>query len=285
MSVTHLVVKFKNRRKIVYHQRYLFKITAQSMLIADKYTEKYVVFLDLLGFKTRVKDADTNPEARQELLYALDIIRDSLCNYDRIGMRITHFSDCIIISANRTPEGLWEILESVNLLTINLLQEDFFVRGGMAVGGIHHDQEFVYGLAINKAYKIESEIATYPMTLVSCDVVADVKKNGSKFEDFLITDEDGCYFVHYLKIFSNYTQLPLYAGKLVLDEPGRRIIDFICHRLNTHTDLDLLEKNIWVQNYWNNTVAIRGVFSRIEAGITKRDLGHGPFRALRRIAG
>ena len=35
------------------------------MPIADLYAEKYVVFLDLLGFKAKVEDADANSEARQ----------------------------------------------------------------------------------------------------------------------------------------------------------------------------------------------------------------------------
>ena len=42
-------------------------------------------------------------------------------------------------------------------------------------GGVHHDQNFVYGSAVNRAYKIESEEAIFPMTLVSNEVLADAK--------------------------------------------------------------------------------------------------------------
>ena len=255
------------------------------MPIADIYAEKYVVFLDLLGFKEKVKEADANSEARQELLNALDIVRDSLCNYDRVGMRLTHFSDCIIFSSNRTREGLLEILESINLLTLNLLNYDFFVRGGLAVGGTHHDQDFVYGLAVIKAYEIEKDKAIYPMTLVSDEVLSDIQAYGLQFEEYLTQDAEGRYFVHYLKVFSDYTSLPKYPGKLILDSPGRRIIDFVCHRLNVHSDPKVLKKDEWFQRYWNDKVAVQGVFGRIEAGVTERDLGHGPFRAMRRIAG
>jgi hypothetical protein len=255
------------------------------MPVADIYAEKYVVFLDLLGFKAKVEDADVRPEARQEILNALDIVRDSLCNNDRVGMRFTHFSDCIIFSAHRTQEGLREMLESINLLTLNLLNYDFFVRGGLAVGGVHHDKDFVYGLAVNKAYEIESKKAIFPVTLVSDEVLSDVKAYGSQFGEYLTEDEEGRYFVHYLKIFSDYAPLPAYAGKLILESPGRRIVDFICHRLNVHSDPDVLKKDIWFQNYWNEKVAAKDVFGRIEAGVTKRDLGHRPFRAIRRIAG
>lgn len=255
------------------------------MPVSDAYSEKYVVFLDLLGFKAKVNDADANPEVRQELLTVLDIVRDTLCNNDRIGMRFTHFSDCIIFSANRTAEGLWEILQSINMLSVNLLNYDFFVRGGLTVGGTHHDQNFVYGAAVNKAYLIESAEATFPMTLVSDEVLADVKAYGSQFEEHLTQDAAGRYFVHYLRSYAEYTPLPIYSGKVILDYSGRRIVDFVCHRLNTHTNHRVLEKDIWFQNYWNEKVAALGVFGRIEAGVTERDSGHGPTIMMRRIAG
>ena len=51
-----------------------------SVQITDVYDDRYVAFLDLLGFKAKVNDADTNPEARKEVLDVLDILRDTLCN-------------------------------------------------------------------------------------------------------------------------------------------------------------------------------------------------------------
>ncbi|MCK9635491.1 MAG: hypothetical protein M0R41_04370 [Methylobacter tundripaludum] len=261
------------------------------MHVTDAYVDKYVAFLDLLGFKSKVNDADTNPEVRKELLNVLDILRDTLCNNDKLGMRFTHFSDCIIFTANRTFEGLWEILESINVLTVNLLNYDFLVRGGLVVGGAHHDENFVYGLAVNKAYEIESKKAVFPMTLVSNEVIDDVKSYGSHLEEFLTQDADGRYFVHYLKSYAEYRGLlknslpvyPVYPGEVILEFSGRRIVDFICHRLNTHTNPQVLEKNTWFQNYWNDKVAVKGIFGRIEAGVTERDLGHAPTIIKRRI--
>jgi hypothetical protein len=251
--------------------------------VTDVYNDKYVAFLDLLGFKSKVNDADTNPEVRKEILNVLDILRDTLSNNDNVGMRFTHFSDCIILTANHTPEGLWEILESIKVLTLNLLNYDFFVRGGLTVGGAHHDQSFVYGSAVNRAYKIESEEAIFPITLVSNEVFADVKVYGSQFEEFLTQDAAGRYFVHYLKPYAEYTRLPLLPGKVILDHSGKRIVDFICHRFNTHSDAKVREIDTWFQKYWNDKVAIRGVFERIEEGVTVRDSGHGPTIIMRRL--
>jgi hypothetical protein len=256
--------------------------------ITDIYVDKYVVFLDLLGFKSKVKDADTNPEVRKELLNVLGTLRDTLCNNDRLGMRFTHFSDCIIFTANRSSEGLWEILESINVLTVNLLNYDFLVRGGLAVGGAHHDENFVYGLAVNRAYEIESKDAVFPMTLVSNEVIADAKAYGTQFDEFLSQDANGCYFVHYLKSYAEYRGF-LHLGHIgrpgdvILDFSGRKIVDFICHQLNTCSDQGILKKVTWFQDYWNNNVATEKGFKRIEAGVTERDFEGYPTIIHKRI--
>ena len=171
------------------------------------------------------------------------------------------------------------------MLTINLLNYDFLVRGGLVAGRVHHDESFVYGLAVNRAYEIESKKAIFPMTLISEEVIEDAKFYGSQFDEFLSQDGRGCYFAHYLKSYAEYTRLPMYPGKVILDYSGRRIVDFICHRLNTHSNPKILEKDMWFQDYWNNKVAVGGVFGRIETGIMERDLGHTPTIICKRILG
>jgi hypothetical protein len=256
-----------------------------SSQVTDIYSDKYVAFLDLLGFKSKVNEADKKPDVRKEILNALDILRDTLCNDDNTGMRFTHFSDCMVLTVNHTPAGLLEILHAIEVLTLNLLSYDFFVRGGLSVGGAYHDQNFVFGSAVNCANRLQEE-AVYPMTLVSNDVVADLKAYGLQIDELLTHDAEKRYFVHYLKSYAEYTRLPLLPGKVMLDETGKRIVDFICHRLYTETDPDVRAKNTWFQNYWNDKVAIRGVFGRIEDGVSERDLGHGPtLIKRRRLAG
>jgi hypothetical protein len=248
--------------------------------VTDIYIDKYVVFLDLLGFKNRVEEADRDPPVRHELLQVLALVRNTLCENPSLGMSLTHFSDCIIFSANRSREGLWEILQSVNQLTLNLLQYDFLVRGGLAVGGTHHDSSFVYGLAINRAYCME-RCAKNPMTIVSEQVVADAKGYGPDFEQWLVKDDLGRSFVHYLRQYAEYNPQPR-PGMIALEIPARRIIDFICHRLNVH-DGEVLKKDVWFQSYWNETVAAAGVLGRIKAGVIERDVTIGPTIIVRRM--
>lgn len=106
----------------------------------NEYRERYVAFLDLLGFKVLVEHAETDQIERERLTEALDRLRRTLCNNPAIGMRFTYFSDCIIVTAERSPRGLWELLTSLSTLTCNLLQHNVLVRGGMTLGGALRQQ-------------------------------------------------------------------------------------------------------------------------------------------------
>lgn len=238
----------------------------------EAYRDKYVAFVDLLGFKRLVADADASPEKRLRVLELLDLLRTTACENPSLGMRLTQFSDCVILSSDRTARGLAQMLASVEWMTLNLLQHDMLMRGGLAVGGVHHDSTFVFGLAVNEAHGME-ECADHPRVVVSDAVIADARRHG--FGDALTEDEDGRHFVNYLRLYARYDPNIRLPGTIVLEEPAARMIDFACHRLNTDSGR-VLEKAQWFQAYWNRTVAALGVFGRIEPGARERVATNGP---------
>lgn len=237
--------------------------------VANEYRERYVVFLDLLGFKVLVENAEVDQETRNRLGESLDRLRETLCNDAAIDMRFTYFSDCIVITAERSQPGLWELLKSVRTLTCNLLQNDVLVRGGMTLGGVFHDQQFVYGTAVSRAAVIERDHergARAPLVLLGPEVYEDAKAYGQPFLNELEEDAPGRYFIHYLRGYSEYHATPRLPGKQVLDDDAGRIVHFISRRLMEHTG-SALEKAQWLQSYWNRTVARPGGFAAIEKGI------------------
>ncbi len=248
------------------------------------YRERYVAFLDLLGFKELVKRAERVAVERERLLEILRLLRDTLCENPKLGMRFTHFSDCIVLSIDRTAAGLWEAFQSINLLTFNLLQFDCLIRGGLVAGGIHHCEQFVYGTAVNEAHRLESECAEHPMTLVSQEVVDYAAEYGPHFLEWLSEDSPTRRFIHYLRQYAEYCPKPALPGMMIMDEPAKRVADFICHRLNVDTGR-VLAKAQWFRAYWNRTVAIRGIFGSIESGVTERYISRGPTIGVRRIVG
>src|SRR5438128_2722328 len=110
----------------------------------EEYRERYVALLDLLGFKQLVENAETNPSDRENLIESLDLLRNTLCTHPAIDMRFSYFSDTIIVTTEHSPQGLWQLIASVCILTRNLLQNNVMVRGGITRGGAFHDEQFVY---------------------------------------------------------------------------------------------------------------------------------------------
>lgn len=248
------------------------------------YKERYVAFLDLLGFKVQVEEAERTPSEWPRLREILALVRDTLCENPALGMHLTWFSDCIVFSADRTEHGLAEMIQSIDMLTFNLLQYDVFVRGGLVAGGAHHGKDFVYGTAVSRAYELESTCAKWPITLVSQEVLDDAKTYGVSFMEWLIEDETGQHFVHYLRRYAEYRHEPRYPGMVIMDDPAQRVIDFICHRLS-RDEGSVLEKAQWLAKYWNRTVAVGGVFGQIAQGIVPKNTSRGPTLMVRRIVG
>jgi hypothetical protein len=248
----------------------------------DDYEERYVAFVDLLGFKQQVAAAENDPSERAMLREILGVVRDTLGENPYTNFRRNYFSDCIVYSAKRTVEGLYEMFEATGLLTLNLLQYDVMVRGGMTAGGAHHSRDFIYGTAVNRAVMIEHEKAKDPMTMVSDEVVEDAQKYGPQHQQWIAQDPSGKNFVHFLISYALYRPEPIYQGKIILDRPGRRIIDFVCQRLNRDAG-SVLEKARWLQGYWNQTVAVHGVLKTIEVGVSERYDSGGPTIGMRRM--
>jgi hypothetical protein len=249
--------------------------------LVNDYREKYVVFLDLLGFRAVVKKVGQDVLERHRVIEALKLIKDTLSTNPAIDLRFTHFSDCIVLSAERSPHALWEIFQSIELLTFNLLQFDFFVRGGLTVGLTHHSQDFVFGTAVTEAYELESKMASAPLVLLSGEVTQDAMKLGRDFTQWLKEDGPDRYFVNYLMRYAEYTSERL-VGKVVLEYPAERIASFVGQRLNNDKD-GVLKKAQWFQMYWNDTVAARGTLSRIEARATLPKIESGPTIIVRRL--
>ncbi len=249
--------------------------------LVNNYREKYVVFLDLLGFREVVKKIGRDVLERHRVVEALKLVKSTLSTSPSIDLRFTHFSDCIVLSTERSPHALWEIFQSVELLTFNLLQHDFFVRGGLTVGPTHHSKDFVFGTAVTEAYELESKIASAPLVLLSAEVVQDTMKLGPDFAQWLKEDGPNRYFVNYLMRYAEYTS-ERQVGQVILEYPAERIALFVNQRLNNDKD-GVLKKAQWFQMYWNDTVASRGKLPRIEAGTSFAKTERGPTIIVRRL--
>jgi len=178
------------------------------------YTNSYVAFLDILGFKNLISRSIGNPPAVTvdeirsilevpEPVKAEQIVLGRIGDIARSGHRLTAFSDSIIITTDETEQGLMHILQHVGKIGYRLACLGVLYRGGIANGLIYHDEQQVFGPAVIAAYDIEQQ-AIFPRVVLSSQVVNAGRSAAAPvntvFGRFTRTDGDGAVYVHYLRV-------------------------------------------------------------------------------------
>lgn len=135
----------------------------------EAYEKRVVLFLDILGFKELIK------KGREiELLDVLSIPQDLVGKYPFDGstkMEITAFSDSIVVSELVESDfNIRRMVGYASYLFTKFLEKKILIRGGIALGNLHHKDGIVFGPALVEAYKLESELAFYPRIAVTDEI-------------------------------------------------------------------------------------------------------------------
>src|SRR5258705_6608072 len=121
------------------------------------YRERYCAFLDILGFKDLVeelKDGTLNFKFVQQMLSDVHNPPKDPKAAKAADFRAQSISDAVAISTRITPEGLLEIINATENLTIDMLLRGYFVRGAIVKGLLYHDDKMVVGEALIRAYQL-----------------------------------------------------------------------------------------------------------------------------------
>ena len=191
--------------------------------------ERYVLFLDILGFKTIILGDDKNKPYRAidvrgvfdlflHKLYSLNkgagILEASLVP-DNVVQDIKYvvMSDSIVVSFPKSGDGflcfVFCCLElQAGLLGISkescnpLFDFPILLRGGLSCGEILHCEQIAFGSALIKAHDLE-KVSNYPRVIMSektynegiCSVATE---NRIVIQSFIKQDEDGYFYIDYL---------------------------------------------------------------------------------------
>jgi hypothetical protein len=184
-------------------------VSEQDETSSTVYSERYVVFLDILGFGEIVRNSVRAPAQAAELVRILNRIsgRTEPLEYDRLfgaDFKAQSFSDCILLSASASDSGLEHLLYVVYNLAFDLLANGILTQGGIAKGELHHSDKIVFGPALIKAYDLERRIAEFPRIVVDKATHDDFKRlvqqgrqsqMAAGFEAQLMPNEDGPFSV------------------------------------------------------------------------------------------
>jgi hypothetical protein len=129
------------------------------------YERRLVAFYDVLGWRDKIQQAENDPVALARLrnvisFYAL-IAKKEKTNND---LRISTFSDNVVMSIDPKASSFLFIL--LGFIQIVAVIGGCLLRGGVTIGNIAHDNDVVFGPALNRAYDIERLIAVHPRIVI-----------------------------------------------------------------------------------------------------------------------
>ncbi len=171
----------------------------------------FCAFLDILGFTQYIKKNKGNTEAFKAALTALKAARSTLGAPEALNLiKVKTFSDNVFIHLNYRKDLflLTSLFEFICRYQNELVWHGHLVRGGVALGEIHVDNDTIYGMALIDAYEMESNLAVYPAVMVSKEIVeaardAQIVEISScwsyQTNDWYFISIDGKYYLNYLK--------------------------------------------------------------------------------------
>jgi hypothetical protein len=234
------------------------------------YEDRYLTFIDILGFREMVARMGRAPKFYNEVLSHLSAMRKTLPPRNvkaATDLRVQSFSDSIVLSSRPTPDGLWHLLFVVHDLANALLPRGIFIRGGVARGRMHHEEDILFGQAMVDAYDLETNVAGHPRIVLSKRVWLDAQRAAQEDEVWaayyssrLIRAEDGPAFLHVLCEYQAFNSQDREAsapgsGKHPLKARGEKIRRAIAQRLEEAMDspAHFLKVRAFAE-YWNATV-------------------------------
>lgn len=144
-----------------------------------KYENRYVLFLDILGFKKLVQDTendDTNTKIKK-LHNTLSIIQ-TFAKSKPMQRTATQFSDSIVISfIQENDSELIYLLDEIIDLLMELVSNGIICRGAIAYGKFFHDNKILFGPALVDAYETESKAAMYPRIILDKSIIKTFKEH------------------------------------------------------------------------------------------------------------
>lgn len=181
------------------------------------YENRFVLFLDILGFKkiidsTIIKEKEVIEKTTFLIETINEMIESSTFTSKETTKNVTQFSDSIVVSfkENDTKE-IPKLFQNLQRLIANLLKREILCRGAVSYGKLYHKDNLVFGPALVDAYETESQAALYPRIILDKSVLDIMKYNYSLenkhkyrkviFDNSIISslkkDTDDKYYIDY----------------------------------------------------------------------------------------
>jgi hypothetical protein len=250
------------------------------------YSTALVSYIDILGFGDLVSESRTDPARINRIVDILTTMKEELAasgrshqNADGSKARIFrsfNFSD-LIVRCTRTPDGVgvgelieWELFY-LGAKQLTLASQGVLVRGGICLGDliVTVGNDLVFGPALVRSYKLESQYAIYPRIIIDQDLIAMGEKSGEidQRRDYLQRGDDGAYYVDYMfgSCLDRYMfRDPADPDPSMLIEAHRTLIETALQKDVESGGERVRQKYVWLALYHNS--ALKRLRDRLKDG-------------------
>ena len=206
--------------------------------------DKFVAFVDILGFQSKVESLDT-PEGLRlpDLLeycskLSQELHTKEIANHGPIicpesqyisrnlDYEATQVSDCTVISVEVSPAGIINLMQHVSACVYGLMTKGIMVRGYVTKGALYHKGNQIVGTGYQNAFEMEKHVRAFhfpldkgstPFVEIDPDVVKYVKEETDQCvrEIFKrLTKKDG----NEITVVFPFYRLSDLAGQNIVDE-------------------------------------------------------------------
>lgn len=212
---------------------------------------RLIAFIDILGFKKIVEQKQKTQilDYIEPFYYAKERIERDKENDPTYGLKTnsleaTFFSDSIVFSCDENDIDIF--ISTIKRLLDSYVMYELFLRGGISFGKLYHQNDIVFGPAMNEAYKLESKFAIYPRIIISNKCNKLINEKHPKLVD------NRSKFGNVYELFDNYSPSEeLYQGDdgfhFLNPFPRNKAVSKIHRKFQIHTPKDFVlryKKNI-----------------------------------------
>lgn len=240
-------------------------------MIAMGYTESYVAFLDILGFKNIINNYSFNEilmvfqkikQAKNDVRWAIYRACDeddlSLLNYnDALAeSKITIMSDSIIVSTPcKYRESLSATIDICWFIQYLLyeFEEPVLLRGAISKGTMYQNEEITFGRGMVDAYLMQENYSVYPRIILRKELLDDFEDISLKWDNKskLVLAEDGYFYIDCLYEFLDVPDV------VFAQENADRICNYIDNTIQDNFYNErIVEKMTWMKNEYKRCIDI-----------------------------
>jgi len=235
------------------------------------YSDRIILFIDILGFTNDVKRAASDSQIFNKLQKTLKFIRDFFGTVKYSSVQKLQFSDSLVVSIDANePGGVLLMVRNASFAIHALFSNGYLCKGVITMGKLYHQGDILFGPIFLEAMRLEA-LEDKPMIIFHENLINQGRKYPTQAqikypdveESYIMdyVDKIGTTSFYQIAWYKNYSSL----GGANSDEDIRHhytiVKSIIEDNIKKFNSIRVLNKYIFLKNQFNNSDYLKRIFS------------------------